>query len=312
MAAEITYTDHGDLFISAALARMIHENLVDKTDLRALCSNMGLINGQGSTAVKVPKVSWDDAMAAANTDEVTGPGNTDIGTGSVTITVARQVIVRKVTDLYELVGGPRPGIERYAADIANAAALRFTDLLCPLFDDFSNSVSGSSGNNLSVDHISDAMYQLIQSRVPGGFKAVLAPIQLTDFLDSLRGEGGSAEYSPATEALQSVAGSAGYGFHGSWRGVDFWSCDSVATDTGNREGAMFGEGAFGYMEGVPSSLLAHAAPGSAASVTPAGAPIMIEFDRDAAEGHTDVVGSYFVGVAELEDARGVLIASSST
>lgn len=311
MASEITYTDHGDLFISAALARMLHENLVDRTDLRTLCTNYGLINGAGSTAQKIAKASFDDAMAAANTDEVTGPGNTDLGTGTVSITVARQVIVRKVTDLYELVGGPRPAIDRFALDIANAASLRFTDLICALFTNLSNSV-GSTGANLSVDYISDAMYQLIQSRVPGGYKAVLAPIQLTDFLDSLRGEGGSAEYSPATEAMQSVEGTLGYGRHGTWRGVEFWSADSVATNGGDREGAMFGEGCYGFMEGVPQSVLQFAAPGSAASATPAGAPIMIEFERHAGEGHTDVVGSYFVGVQEIEDARGVLIPSSAS
>lgn len=313
MANEITYTGKSDLFIAAALNQMLWQLIVDKTDLRSLCVNHGSINGSGSTASKVAQVSWDDAMAASNVDEVTADGNTDLGTAAITITVARQAIVRHVTDLYEIVGGPRPGASAFAQDMANAASLRFTDMICALFTNLSNSVA-STTVDLSVDFVSDAMYQLIQARVAGPYSAVLAPIQLTDFLDSLRSEGGSAEFQqPQTEDMLTLdSGSPGYGLHGRWRGVDYWSSDSVTTNGPDREGAMFGRGCYGYREGVPSGLLAHSAPGSFASATPAGAPIMVEFERKVDPGHTLVAGSYFVGVAEVEDARGVLIPSSAT
>jgi hypothetical protein len=38
-------------------------------------------------------------------------------------------------------------------------------------------------------------------------------------------------------------------------------------------------------------------------------PIVVEFERDASNGSTIIVGSAFVGVAELDDLRGVGVLS---
>jgi hypothetical protein len=311
MADEIKYAGNTDLFIAAALNQLLFQKIVDRTDLRALCQSFGSVSGTGSLASQIAQVAMADAMVAANVDEVTAPGNTDLTTDAVNITVARQVLVRTVTDLYALVGGPAPGINLLAQDMANAASLRFTDMICGLFPSLSQ-VAGSTGQALSVDDIADAHYKLIQARVGGQLSAVLSPKQLTDFLDSLRGEGGSAAFNPATEAIQSSQAGLGYGLQGSWRGINFWSADSVTTVSTDKVGAMFGPSAYGYMEAVPADVLSLAGPGSFASVTPAGAPIFVEFERDAARGHTKIVGNYFVGVAEMEDAAGVKIVSSAT
>lgn len=312
MANEITYTGHGDLFIAAALNQMLWETIVDRSDLRQLCVNMGSVSGTGSIASKVAKAAWDDAMGAANTDEITAVSNVDLGTATVSITVARQALKRIVTDPYALVGGPAPSIQAFADDMGRAASLRFTDMVCALFANLATS-KGTSGADLTVDDISDAMYSLIQSRAPGKPTAVLAPIQLTDFLESLRGEGGSAEFNPATEAMLSAnAENGGFGLHGSWRGVDFWSSDSVNTSGGDKVGAIFVPGCYAYMEGIPQDVLAHAAPGSYSALAPNGSPIFVEFERQAAEGHTLVVGNYYVGVSELEDLRGVKLVTSAS
>lgn len=308
MASEITYTDHGNLFLAAALNQMLHETIVDRTDLLETCTDWGSINGVGSQAYKVAKASFDDAMAAANTDEVTAIGNTDLGTGTVTITVARQALKRVVTDLYQLVGGPRPGIQRFAQDMADAAALRQTDMICALFGSLSNSV-GTSGADLTCDDIYDAQYQLIQARVPGPYNCVLAPIQLTHFLDSLRGESGAVQFESATADM---LGASGAGRKGTWHNIAFWDADSVATNGANKEGAMYGQGCFGYARGVPSDVVSMAGPGSFASVTPNGSPIFVEFERLAGEAHTLVVGNLYFGVSEIEDDRGVLISTSAT
>lgn len=312
MANEITYTGNSNLFVAAALNQMLHELIVDRTDLRSLCTNWGSVNGTGSLASKIARGSYSDAMGAANTDEVTAVANTAFTNSTVSITVARQALRRQVGDIYELVGGPRPSIEAYAEDMARAASLRFTDMVCALFSGLSTG-KGTTTVDLSVDDISDAQYALIQARAGGKVSCVLAPIQLTDFLESLRGEGGAAEYSAATEAMLGFpTDNVGYGLHGSWRGIDFWSCDSVATSGSDKIGAMFTPDAFAYMEGVPSSVLAHAAPGSYQSVASNGAPIFVEFERSAAAAMTDIVGNYYVGCAELEDARGVKLVSSAT
>lgn len=306
MANEITYTDQGALFIAAALNQMLHENIVDRTDLLSTCKDFGSINGAGSQAYKVAKASFDDAMSAANADEVTAVANTDLSTGFATITVARQALRRTVSDLYSLAGGPRPGLERFAQDMADAAILRQTDMICALYGGLSESV-GSVGA-LTVDDIYDAQYQLIQARVPGPYVCVLSPKQLTEFMDGLRGEGGAVQFESATAAM---LGAAGAGLAGTWHGIQFWSSDSVVNNSGQLEGAMYGEGCFGFARGVPSDVVGLAGPGSFASVTPNGSPIFVEFERKAGEAHTLVVGNLYFGISEIEDARGVLISTGA-
>lgn len=308
MAAEITYTGHGNLFIAAAMNQMLHETIVDRTDLLETCKDFGQLNGAGSQAYKVATAAFDDAMAAANTDEVTAVGNTDLGNGTATITVARQALARVVTDLYQLVGGPRPGIEQFAQDMANAAILRQTDMIAALYGSLSNSV-GTSGVALTADDIYDAQFQLIQSRVPGPYNCVLSPIQMTHFLDSLRGESGAVQFESATADM---LGAAGAGRAGTWHNISFWSSDSVVTNGANSEGAMYGDGCFGYARGVPTDVVSLAGPGSFASVTPSGSPIFVEFERLSKEAHTLVVGNLYFGVSEIEDSRGVLISTSAT
>lgn len=312
MSAEITYTGHGDFFVAAALNQLLWETIVDRSDLRSLCINMGSVAGTGSIASKVAKAAFDDAMGAANTDETTAVANVDLGTATISITVARQALKRYVTDPYALVGGPAPQIQRFADDMGAAASLRFTDMVCALFTNLATS-KGTSGADLTVDDISDALYALIQNRAPGKPTAVLAPIQLTDFLESLRGEGGSSEFNPATEQMLSAnASNSGYGLHGSWRGIDFMSCDSVNTSGSDKVGALFVPGCYAYMEGIPADVLAHAAPGSYSALAPNGSPIFVEFERLAAEAATLCVGNYYVGVSELEDLRGVKLVTSAT
>lgn len=311
MAGEQTYTGNTDLFIAAALNQQIHANLVDNTDLKGKCVNYGSVSGSGSTASQIGKVSWDDAMGAANTDEVTAVSATDLGHGAATITVARQSLRRDISDLYALVGGPAPRIDEYAAQMANAAVLRFTDMVTSLFSALTQG-GGTSTVALSVDDISDGQYALIQAGAPGGLTFVGSPKQITDFLDSLRGEGGSSEFQAETWNMLSAGGAEyqGYGRMGVWRGIEFWSCDSVATSGSDKVGAIFAPGAFGYMEGIPSAM--HSAPGSYAGLAPNGSPIFVEFERDASKGHTIVVGNYFVGVSTIEAARARKIISSAT
>ena len=83
-----TYTGKGNLFIAAALNRLVHEDIVDRSDILTKLVNYGDANGSGSTASKVSRVAFDDAMAAANADEVTALANTDLGTAAATITGA--------------------------------------------------------------------------------------------------------------------------------------------------------------------------------------------------------------------------------
>jgi len=311
MASELTYTGHGNLFIAAALNRALWETIVDRTDISLTNIYMGSVNGQGSVASKIAQASFDDAMGAANGDETTAIGNTDLGNSTVTITVARQALKRVVTDIYQLVGGPRPGVERFAADMVNAAQLRYTDMVCALFTSLSSSV-GTSGANMTLDDLYDALYALIRARASGKRYAVLAPIQFTDLMDSLRGEGLSITPPDANSILASAGDTQGWGLAGTFAGCEIWSSDSCATNGADKEGAVYTQRCFGYQDGVPSELLQNAGPGSFISAMPSGSPIFVEFQRLAAEAHTLVVGNYYVGVSEMEDANGVKIVTSAS
>ena len=305
MASEVTLTGKSDVLLAAVLSQMIHETLVDTADLRPLVKYFGSVSGSGSNVLKVGKVSFDDPMAAANTDEVTAPGNTDLGTGNATITVARQVLVRKVTDLYDLGRSSAPSYEAFAADMTKAYVLRFTDMLCALFTGLSSS-KGTTGQPLTVDDIYDAAATL-RSAAIGSEKihCVLSPVQYSHFVESLRGEGQSVVDPMAPEMLKLK----GFGYQGQWNGIDFWMCDSVPTSGGDKVGAMFVDGCFGFADGIPALVRNQV---EWARIAPQESPVFVEFDRDAVSGHSIIVGNAYVGVSEIEDGRGVKIVSTAT
>ena len=65
---------------------------------------------------------------------------------------------------------------------------------------------------------------------------------------------------------------------------------------------MFAAGALGYADGVPNIV-------GAAEVMDMG-KIQVEFKREAIAATTRVVGHAYLGIGELDDARGVLILSA--
>jgi hypothetical protein len=67
---------------------------------------------------------------------------------------------------------------------------------------------------------------------------------------------------------------------------------------------MLGNGAIAYALGTPAPIAA-----AGGVIIPAGAPVAVEWERDAASGLTRVVGSSFLGVVELEDLKGVGVVS---
>lgn len=310
MANEQTYTGKSDLFVATLLNRALRMNLADMSDLRQLCENRGNLAG-GSLAEEQVGITPDDAMAAANSDELTAPTPTDMGTSTATITVARQVLVRNVTDPYVIAGGPRPGLELFAEDMGGAARNRFADILCGLFTSVSTSVGDSS--DLTVDTLMSALYAFTLARNGGKADFVGAPICVNHLLASMEGLGGSGQWNPATEAIQALSDSwPGYGLRGEWRGIRVWDVDSVVTNGAYKENCLLSRSCFGFKEGIPSELARYAGPGSFVKAAPNGAPIFVEFQRIARAGGTDVVGNYYVGISELEDARAVLVKGSAT
>lgn len=311
MANEVTYTGHPNLFLPAAMNARLHQLLgADEPSLRRLISYRGSVNGTNSLTSKVAKISAADAMAAANADEVTAPANTNLTDQTVNITVARQVLVRKVTDLYQIPRGVAPGVEWMSRQMYTAALLRFNGLLTALFPAIASQAGGGAGVDLTVDDIYDAIYLMRSHRVPGPFNCVLAPNQFNEFSGDLRGETGAIQYLASTAAMLGLESSAagGLGYEGRWNGVEFFVTPIVEI-AGSVSGALFSPDCFGYMDGIPSSIVGMAQAGSSMATMPDGGSIWVELDRHAIEGHLDIVGNMYVGLAEIEDLRGVEIIS---
>ena len=281
---------------------LIWENLVDRVDLRSLCVKLGDLGGAGSDTLETGSVTFGDAMAAANTDEITAATPTDVTNGNISVSVAQQIISYKLSDKLMITGAQgQINLPRLAQAAADAYSLRFTDMVCGLLDNFSTT-AGSTTVDMTTDDWFSAMFSLEQAVVPGPYAAVLFPTQYTDLQSSLRSEGGAVQFLPDTAEQLSLRGP---GFKGSFLGVDIWTSDSVVTMNAGADsgGAMFGLGALGYAEASGKSQLA----GSIAASAPAGSPVYAEFARDANPGHSEIVAHAFVGVIEIEDARGVTI-----
>ena len=304
MANEITLTGSGaSTRASEVYNRLIHELLMDPTDLRGVVRNLGDIGGSGSAVLTTGTVDYDLAMAAANTDEVTAADNTAVTVGAVSLTVAHQIISFGMSDLHSVTGAPGMlDLQALASKAAQAYGLRFTDLTMAAADTITANV-GTSGADMTVDDWFSATATLQQAVCPGPYTAILAPVQVTDLQASLRSEGGAIQFLPATAAQLSLKGP---GFQGSFMGVDIWQSDSVSTSGGNRVGAMFGDGCLGYVEASARGNM----PGAISAGAP-GSPVYAEFVRAGDPGISRVVAHAFVACGLLETARGVNITTDA-
>ena len=302
MTAEITFAGSGAVRASEILNGLLFETLVDRTDLRTTLIRLGDVGGSGSDTLKTATVSFDDPFAAAHSNETTAAANTALGIGSVSLSVAQQILVYQLSDKFMITGGPgNLNMAQIAANMADAYVLRVTDLVCSTAEGFSTDVTAIGA--MDVDNFVAAMAQLEQSSVPGPYSAVLHHKQWTGLQSSLRSETGAVAFAPATYEQIAIKGP---GYVGTVMGVDVYSSSSVTDDGTHFNGSMYGLGAMAYVEASPRQAM----PGSmAALVTPAGSPVYVEFDRQGDPGLTQVIGHSFCQVGILEDARGVGVLS---
>lgn len=306
MANEILFsTLSGNARVSAVLHQTILEKLTDKASLvnHPYILNFGNLNGSGSSALQVPVVGLGGYNAMAAVADGSAASNTAITTGAATITIARQALVRQISDLAQLTSnGPmNVTVEALAEDMVGAFNKRVTAMLCGLSSGFSTSV-GSTGVNLSVSTFYDAIFAL-QLTANDSFMCLLHPQQINDLVSSLRSETGPGQYLAATQEQVQAKGP---GYRGSLFGVELFGSTQVPTANAGADylGYMFSKGAVGYATGSAAPVR-----GAADVILPAGTPIVVELSRNAEAGLNTITGSAFVGVAELDDARGVGILS---
>lgn len=306
MANEILFsTLSGNARVSAVLHQTILEKLTDKASLvnHPYIMNFGNLNGSGSSALQVPVVGLGGYNAMAAVADGSAASNTAITSAAATITIARQALVRQISDLAQLTAnGPmNVTVEALAEDMVAAFNKRVTAMLCGLSSGFSTSV-GSTGVNMSVSTFYDAIFAL-QLVANDSFMAIMHPQQINDLISSLRSETGPGQYLAATQEQVQAKGP---GYRGTLFGVELFGSTLVPTANAGADylGYMFSKGAVGYATGSAAPVR-----GAADVVLPAGTPIVVEVSRSPEAGLSTITGSAFVGVAELDDARGVGILS---
>jgi hypothetical protein len=295
----------GNARVAAVLYQSIVMKLADTGSLRnAPCFlNVGSVNGTGSDSIQVPVVGLN------GTDIMSAPGdgvsvsNTSITNSSATVVVARQALRYDLTDLARVTNSVPGGVDLDGLSNAMVAAFngRFNQLACALSSGFSTQV-GSTGVDLTTDTFYSAIFALQVQSVMGEYDVVLHPQQYNDLMSSLRAETGPGQYLPANQEQTNALGTS---YRGKLFGVNVHLSSYVPSVGGvDYRGMMLGNGAIAYALGTPAPIAA-----AGGVIIPAGAPVAVEWERDAASGLTKVVGSAFLGVAELQDLKGVGILS---
>lgn len=303
MANELLYSSS-----SIVLSQVLHQEmgllLADRASLEGHPAILDVsdLTGRGSATILVPLVGLlgFDEMTAVGA-ETADAGNVAVTDAAPTITIARYAIAREVSDLHQIVEGTGLSVERLAQSMVMEYEMAKTSLICGVLDDFTSTV-GTSGVDLDVSDIEDAIHTLERANANGPFASVLAPVQVTDFQKSLALRGGAIQMMSATAEMLEAKGQ---GYVGNFLGVDFFKSDKVKTANAaaDRAGAVFAAGAVGCAYGSPSavSLL------GGSHILPAGAKVMVEFERSAKGGRVDIVGSAYMGVSILQDGMGVSV-----
>ena len=305
MAGETTYADlvsNGGR-VDDVMSDLIHENLYDRSSLRAL---MVLIpyGALGSATTQVPTATHGLALTAA-TSETDGSNvtNSALSTGKYTLTVARYKAARELTQLFDITGGAI-NVAYTVTRLAEALDLTFTDLLAALFPAITGTV-GSTGTVLTVDDIYDAKFALNVLHNTGKLAFVGHGKQLNEFEESLRGEKGVVERLPQSQDV--ITSMNGQGLKFGWGNIDFYQSDSTNTSGGDYIGGMFSHGAFSHTF-APTSLIDPLMINQQDIVlqTP---DLFVERVRDGDNSMTRFVINAWPAAAEAEDERATRVIS---
>jgi hypothetical protein len=284
-----------------AMSRLLHENLYENSPVWMLATNMGDVSGSGAASLQTATLTRGAAAAAAIADENTAATVGTITLGNFTAAVAVQEYRIDQTDLMRVLQGSGVNIPLAVSLCVDAINQRRTDLFTTTFTGLATT-KGTTGTDFDVDALWEAIYasQIAFNSANGG-ALILKPKALGEFQASLRTEGGSAQFSPATAAMLQMKGQM---FAGTYAGVSVFSCGSVTDDATDYSNALVFPGAFGYVEADLSALN-----GDGAVNVPSGSSVRVEIERDAAKAQTAIIARDAVGFAEQEDLRAVEILS---
>jgi len=192
---------------------------------------------------------------------------------------------------------------RLAESMVGAFEARFMEIVAATFGSFGTSV-GTPGVDMSIDDFLDGVFALELANNPSQIFAVLHPRQIADLQASIRNEAANAiAFNSASHDMLKMMGQ---GYVGDFLGVQIHKSSYVAESAGDKQGAMFSAGAIAYAIGIPAPMV-----GAGGEVRPAGTPIVVEYQRDASKGLTEIIGTAYCGAGIVEDARGVLISTDA-
>lgn len=290
-----------DLRLATALDAALRVILHDQMSLRNTGSilNLGSINGSGAAASTIRYAGLDGFDPFAAVGEVATVAETAFTDASAQIAVGRCALRRDLSDLAVITGLQSGDVDplRLAESMVGGYEQFFNILAAAAINTLTTSV-GAAGVDMTVDDFYDAMFALEIANNPGPYTCLLSPVQLANFQDSLRAEGGAAQYMPATADMLMQKGQ---GYQGSFLNIDIYRSDKVVVDgAGDAHGGMWSLGCMGYKTGSVVNPLG-------GYVTSPGSEIVVEFERAAANATTIIVGHGYLGLSVLEDARGVQI-----
>jgi hypothetical protein len=266
-------------------------------------------SGNGSPTISVPRLDSnqgtpnDDGVAVDleyNATEATDLSNVALSTSESNFSVSEYGIMRTVTDtsLEDSVNGAQL-ISTILKDAASILMTAANDDGCALFAGLSNS-TGSTGVDLSIANVDDALYTLAERGIIGSLVGVLDNQQMRDFFAALQATGTSmAVYAGAADRLMAanVDGAQGRNEAGEtlrYKGVTFHR--SGLTDTANAGADVVGAI---FLDGRDEANFDLVTFGQASK-----RPFRAETQRDASLRATEVVCTMRWGCGELQDTSG--------
>lgn len=290
-----------DLRLAAQLDQALLISLTEMATIRNVPGAIdfhGSVSGQGSdtSRLRFAGLAGADPFVATAAED-TDVAETPVAITSVDIAVTRAALVRNIGDIATATGyGADLNPDTLARDMVMSYDRYFNGLFTAAGATATSNV-GTSGVDMSHDDFMDAIFTLEIANVPGPYFAVLAPRQLADWQESLRAEGGATQFMAATAEALAIKGQ---GFAGEHSGVQIFKMEDVVTTGPDREGFMYGAGAFGYKVGIidDRSML-----GAGSSVAVRVDEILVEVTRDASRAITEIVGNAWVGLSVKEQAR---------
>ena len=306
----ILYSGLGDLRLASMITAEINLLLRDIANLRntPYLSYQGSINGLGSDTLKVRRAGYGYDLFETPSSEDAALADQAFTDASVDISVARLGLMYKISDLASMTGMGAMDVDPFtlARSLAESYEATFADKTADVMDNFTSGITSSTV--FTLDDFLTGIYNLekatnpasLATGVSGPFVSILAPKQLTELQDDLRNEQSNVvAFNPANAAMLEAKGAA---YAGSLFGVDIYKSAYVNTAASKHLGAIWGAGAIGYADGIPASI-----PGASDMMNMG--KIIVEMDRDSEKALTRVIGHAYLGMAILDDARGVVFKS---